>query len=225
MTDLNEKFEPPMRNRSNNALPSVGVKPRPEGPQFRELKTCKGCVHFKSEYWSEPSGDGETYDSGTSADCLKAGRSISTYSGSEPTPPEWCPLSSLDVQPAQEPPKLYICHSLETHFNEGWTLHMHQGGGVSFIRGATTGRTYSLEEGLRAWAMAAAVHPTPAPSPDVAQSDLMQSGLGLKRIVEEIDGAMNHGTWRDDQGTRLKDTQEWVQFYNALAALAAIKGE
>ena len=71
-----------------------------EGPQFRALKTCKGCAHFKSEYWREPSGDGETYDSGTSADCLKAGRSISTYHGSEPAPPDWCPLAA---RPAPQP--------------------------------------------------------------------------------------------------------------------------
>ena len=69
------------------------------------------------------------------------------------------------------------------------------------------------------------VQPAPAPSPDVAQSDLMQSVLGLRRIVEEIDGAMNHGTWRDDHGNRLKDTPEWVQFYNVLAALARKGGD
>lgn len=37
----------------------------------------------------------------------------------------------------------------------------------------------------------------------------------LRRIVEGIDGTMNHGTWRDDNGNRLKDTPEWVSFYNA----------
>jgi len=41
-------------------------------------------------------------------------------------------------------------------------------------------------------------------------------GLGLKRIVEEVDGAMRHGTWRDAHGMRLKDTPEWVAFYNAI---------
>ena len=35
----------------------------------------------------------------------------------------------------------------------------------------------------------------------------------LIAIVEGIDGAMNHGTWRDDKGTRLKDTPQWVAFY------------
>jgi hypothetical protein len=55
-----------------------------------------------------------------------------------------------------ELPKLHICHPLTTHFNrDGWTLHMHQGGNVSFQSGPTTGLTYSLEEGLRAWAMSA----------------------------------------------------------------------
>ena len=38
----------------------------------------------------------------------------------------------------------------------------------------------------------------------------------LKEIVEGISGAMNHGTWRDENGMRLKDTPEWVQFYNAI---------
>jgi hypothetical protein len=45
---------------------------------------------------------------------------------------------------------------------------------------------------------------------------LYLAGLGLKRIVEEIDGAMDHGTWRDERGLRLKDTPEWVKFYNSL---------
>lgn len=70
-----------------------------EGPQPRALKTCKGCRHFKSEYWREPSGDGETYDSGTSADCLKAGRNISSYCGSEPAPPDWCPCAAIEPDP------------------------------------------------------------------------------------------------------------------------------
>ena len=29
-------------------------------------------------------------------------------------------------------------------------------------------------------------------------------------IVERIEGAMNHGTWCDEKGMRLKDTPEWV---------------
>lgn len=33
---------------------------------------------------------------------------------------------------------------------------------------------------------------------------LLTAGLGLKRIIEEIDGAMNHGTWRDERGMRLQ---------------------
>lgn len=70
-----------------------------EGPQPRGTKTCKGCLHFKSEYWREPSGDGETFDSGTSADCTKANRSISTYLGDEPHVPEWCPVAAIDVHP------------------------------------------------------------------------------------------------------------------------------
>jgi hypothetical protein len=50
-----------------------------------------------------------------------------------------------------------------------------------------------------------------------ASTDLIEAAKGLKRIVEEIDGTMNHGTWRDEHGVRLKDTPEWVAFYVALA--------
>lgn len=48
------------------------------------------------------------------------------------------------------------------------------------------------------------------------RSEVLDAALGMKRIVEEIDGAMNHGTWRDESGARLKDTPEWVALYNAL---------
>ena len=48
---------------------------------------------------------------------------------------------------------------------------------------------------------------------------LGETMAGLKRIVEEIDGAMNHGTWRDEKGMRMKDTPEWVSAYVALAAI------
>jgi hypothetical protein len=34
----------------------------------------------------------------------------------------------------------------------------------------------------------------------------------LIAIVEGIEGA-KHGTWRDDNGMRLKDTKEWIEFY------------
>lgn len=54
----------------------------------------------------------------------------------------------------------------------------------------------------------------------LAGEALQNAAYGLRRIVEEIDGAMNHGTWRDERdGARLKDTPEWVAFYNALASL------
>ena len=46
--------------------------------------------------------------------------------------------------------------------------------------------------------------------------DVLEAVRGMKRIVEEIDGAMNHGTWRDEHGVRLKDTPEWVALYNAI---------
>ena len=48
---------------------------------------------------------------------------------------------------------------------------------------------------------------------------LVEAGDGLHSIVEGIQGAMQHGTWRDEKGQRLKDTPEWVAFYNARAAI------
>lgn len=41
----------------------------------------------------------------------------------------------------------------------------------------------------------------------------------LVEIVEGIKGSMEHGTWRDDRGRRLKDTPEWVSFYLAVKNL------
>ena len=64
----------------------------------------------------------------------------------------------------------------------------------------------------------ASCHHSTTPTPE---GDLICAAKGLRRIVEEIDGAMTHGTWRDVDGLRLKDTPEWVAFYNALASLPA----
>jgi Lar family restriction alleviation protein len=50
-------------------------------------------------------------------------------------------------------------------------------------------------------------------------AELVEAAKGLKGIVEEIRGVMEHGTWRDEKGQRLKDTPEWVTLYNALAKL------
>jgi NTP pyrophosphatase (non-canonical NTP hydrolase) len=55
--------------------------------------------------------------------------------------------------------------------------------------------------------------------PEVAA--LVEGMQWLRRIVEEIDGALVHGTWRDDHGGRFKDTWAWVEAYVALAALEA----
>lgn len=49
------------------------------------------------------------------------------------------------------------------------------------------------------------------------KSNLLGAARGMKRIVEEIDGSMTHGTWRDANGMRLKDTPEWVALYLAIA--------
>lgn len=56
--------------------------------------------------------------------------------------------------------------------------------------------------------------PTPAPTAD-------REAMALIEIVEGIAGAMKHGTWRDENGMRLKDTPEWVAFYNATRTHAA----
>lgn len=57
------------------------------------------------------------------------------------------------------------------------------------------------------------LHPAPAVPDDVP----IAVG-GLIAIVEGITGAMKHGTWRDKNGVRLKDTPEWVALHNALNA-------
>ena len=49
------------------------------------------------------------------------------------------------------------------------------------------------------------------------QAELVEAGKELKEIVEGLKGSMEHGTWRNDNGERLKDTPEWVKFYLALA--------
>lgn len=41
----------------------------------------------------------------------------------------------------------------------------------------------------------------------------------LNQIVEGFQGAMEHGTWRDEKGRRLKDTKEWAEFYVAMKVL------
>ena len=49
---------------------------------------------------------------------------------------------------------------------------------------------------------------------------LREAQDALINIVEGI-GVMSHGTWRNDHGKRLKDTREWVRFYNTRDALSA----
>lgn len=49
---------------------------------------------------------------------------------------------------------------------------------------------------------------------------LVEAAGELSSIVEGIQGAFNHGAWRDEKnGMRLKDTSEWVALYVTLAAL------
>lgn len=53
---------------------------------------------------------------------------------------------------------------------------------------------------------------------EAGEDALAAALMGLRSIVEGIDGAMNHGTWRDENSLRLKDTSAWIAAYLALAA-------
>lgn len=50
---------------------------------------------------------------------------------------------------------------------------------------------------------------------------LQFSGNALNQIVEGVKGSMEHGTWRDEKGRRLKDTNEWALFYTTFKNAAA----
>lgn len=55
---------------------------------------CFGCKHLETEDWREPSGDGETFDRGTSADCkaIPGGQNIGVYWSRTNDAPKWCPF-------------------------------------------------------------------------------------------------------------------------------------
>lgn len=66
---------------------------------------CFGCKHLDTKYWREPSGDGETFDSGTSARCKAiptehGGQSISAYWSRSDAAPKWCPFLAALKGPA-----------------------------------------------------------------------------------------------------------------------------
>ena len=65
-------------------------------PQNRPL-TCRGCSAFSEEWWREPSGDGETYDSGTYNRCAESEGKIidGAYGSIHPIVPDWCPHKAL----------------------------------------------------------------------------------------------------------------------------------
>lgn len=50
---------------------------------------------------------------------------------------------------------------------------------------------------------------------DTPASAAKGEAVALIEIVEGIRGALNHGTWVDANGRRLKDTPEWAAFYVA----------
>ena len=54
-------------------------------------------------------------------------------------------------------------------------------------------------------------------------ADLVRAAEDLIELVEGIDGTMKHGTWCDEKGQRLKDTDPWVRLYVASRALRDLK--
>ena len=60
---------------------------------------------------------------------------------------------------------------------------------------------------------------------EAGEDALAAALMGLRGIVEGIDGAMNHGTWRDENSLRLKDTSAWIAAYLALATYEARRKE
>ncbi len=62
-----------------------------KGPQMLPPRyTCKGCSHLSTKDWRDYLENDET-DSGTAAECEKAGRFISAYWSAGSAPPAWCP--------------------------------------------------------------------------------------------------------------------------------------
>lgn len=58
---------------------------------------CFGCKNLHTEDWSEPSGDGETFDNGTTARCKAVptehgGEVIRSYWSRTDEAPKWCPF-------------------------------------------------------------------------------------------------------------------------------------
>ena len=75
-----EKFDP--------GPTQIGPRPRPN------LFVCKGCPAYRTNDWREPSGDGETYDTGQYAWCDAAGqRSMGAYHYDHTPAPDWCPAT------------------------------------------------------------------------------------------------------------------------------------
>jgi hypothetical protein len=69
------------------------------GPRIA-FYTCDGCSALKQDYWREPSGDGETWDSGTKNTCTATDRQIDgAYGAAKPRTPKWCPVHPAASQP------------------------------------------------------------------------------------------------------------------------------
>ena len=68
---------------------SEGTKIGPRQVVARRL-VCDGCQKLRTEYWRDELDNDET-DSGTSATCEAAGRSITAYWYEHYETPGWCP--------------------------------------------------------------------------------------------------------------------------------------
>lgn len=85
-------------HRPFRAAPAQPVSEQGEGregpaPIPNTRLQCLGCKHLHTEDWREPSGDGETYDSGTTALCkAKGGQVIGCYWRRSDDAPKWCPF-------------------------------------------------------------------------------------------------------------------------------------
>lgn len=65
------------------------------GPRPKGRGVCKGCPAYEAKSWREPSGDGETYDTGQYAWCNASDhRSMGAYHYDFNDAPEWCPALS-----------------------------------------------------------------------------------------------------------------------------------
>lgn len=77
----------------------VLVKREAIGPRPAKY-VCKGCPAYEPKDWREPSGDGETYDTGQYAWCNAARhKSMGAYHYDHSSTPDWCPALASPALP------------------------------------------------------------------------------------------------------------------------------